>query len=515
MPHQLSRVQDTSVEYYCYARDSGDRVYIVIDDELVTLNLDHGGLALKDTPPSVMGLLPFYYRVKDHIDTRAFGFFPMQDSSDSNSETLIPVLTRWLDALKCPSGTRVFFCLDVFFGADSNRPLGVQLAKDLLVAMAAKPHLLARYCFLSKAGGEDPKGETVPGIAKELKDLIDRGWIAISKAFLHQGGGSSPLLLDFLGLKELREPDSTVALSASDWIALRRSAWALCNDRFTACGKDKLSPFNGHDWIHHLPFGGEPYVNQQHLEYAAREFRELCARLRETWPSTRAFPDLSWDIGCGLAPAPPYLRPPIRALAQFDAGGLDLSTAFLLAAEAMRDRMGQADAWLTVYVRGALGTTNELSEDYLWFNVGPLLAGMSALAEEFCGYCTDVTNSKKARDLLKVDGAQLPIRGEMIWLIEEERFAAGGGALRVEISEWLYPNWTTAPKSGVPNLSIGKILCRLKEDMSSRKTKGAFAPMGQSGARLAFSRDGRLEITVRARIPEWSPAGANIWEVDV
>ena len=148
-----------------------------------------------------------------------------------------------------------------------------------------------------------------------------------------------------------------------EWRELRSQAMDVCEDVDHAFS------------AHHLHHGG-------HDEKRIVEEENLQTKLREHLAATgirgvRRLPDHTWGKVDGNVPA--WDQPPIRAIAQFDGDGADLTAVLNLLKEDVKN-FDNIDINLTFY---------DLEEGYLWFNACSLAKGLYKLAKGFVGETKD------------------------------------------------------------------------------------------------------------------------------
>jgi len=228
----------------------------------------------------------------------------------------------------------------------------------------------------------------------------------------------------------------TAYLPLAQWVSLRSQLASVCQQvRFEKHGQgggtsggdvSKVNP----DIAHHFEGGGsEDKWTQDNLGSRFREAAGKCLRSLSVDKSLSFRPQLLGDWRWSASRDGGWGYPPLRALAQFDSGGHDLTIFFNLLRRYLETE-GQRFAIDVLICFPAYRFKN----DYLWFNAPALGEGIRNL---FAGLCEDREKiSKKLAQKKEAIGATI-----FSIVIEEfsteTKSASPSGGLRVHITQIL------------------------------------------------------------------------------
>jgi len=217
----------------------------------------------------------------------------------------------------------------------------------------------------------------------------------------------------------IEEAEETLARNISDlekcaslwryeeWRELRSESSRVCKN---FAPKGKAHKFSAH----HLTHGGydkKEVVQQENL------IGQLRKRLLGTGVSgIRRLPDDTWLEVDSVERA--WDRPPVRAIAQFDDGGKDLTAILNLVERDVRRKYNNFNLNIKLI-------NENLKHDYLWFNASALAMGLFKLSKSFFGEVKDFSINNPNRKLIQLNSN---------WLIEEKRKGDRTG-FRLEVNQ--------------------------------------------------------------------------------
>jgi hypothetical protein len=308
-------------------------------------------------------------------------------------------------------------------------------------------------------------------------------------------------LLEFFDL--INPPRKASTIDLATWRRLRLAALHQCRLIGTS---EALEPEKrpGHPWwAHHLPYGGEAWVGILSDERNAWT-EQLRNELLNVTPVTASLPNFAWEVET-VNGAQAWERPPLRALAQFDSGGRDLSAAFYLLKKDVR-LITQNEVSIRF---GSTLTMHpaSLTRDYLWFNVSALAQGLFLLAQCFKG---EVIKAGRTEERLRM-GLNLPcVGGRLFWHVTELDGPREKG-LRLCIYQYLL-GWNREQNETFPCFE------RLKygfpdEESAEGRLQTAYQYFKRSGARIDV-QDRDLILTINAaEVRDTDNPNFTYWEV--
>lgn len=403
-----------------WGRDSGNRVIVIIDDDFRQV------LNAKPVTAHAQGLRPIFEYMSRLPDTRAVGYFYLPGDEDDMREELYPNIQAWLGEV---GGTQqLYFLIDVFFGydvSDERSAFGVTVLNYLKPLFPE-----AQFAYLNTAGAPEELMDPDFPITSIPKNQV-------AQEFRRVPSTLPKLLLEYLDI-DPRPTASTI--DAQRWRRLRRKAAGVCRLIDEEAKLHSEADAGGWMWAHHLPHGGKWWgtaiSDEQQNLWTAR----LRGAYRSVAPAARAFPDYAWemDVNNGIHG---WERPPIRALAQFDTDGGDLSAALYL----LKNEVGELfKNSVTILFASTLSENpNSLSKDYLWFNVSALAKGLFMLAQTFRDEVDEAIKDGGSK------GLSLPcIGGHLFWHITEVDGGEDRG-LRIRVHQHLL-GWNKDKNKGAP-----------------------------------------------------------------
>lgn len=183
--HQLKSAPDPA---FCWVRSQGDRVVVVLDDDLPLIQGKHLVVSQKSPEPDlekirkcetlllgVRGLVEVFHFARSWPDSKAFGFFTLP-SQIQKIPDLVEAIKQWLGVLeherivKGLSPLRVFILVDALYGDQGIAKQGKETRRIL-----KQSGLVAKIGILSKAGDA-----VIEDVSEGPADQI----IAISKGTL-------------------------------------------------------------------------------------------------------------------------------------------------------------------------------------------------------------------------------------------------------------------------------------------------------------------------------------------
>ncbi len=451
-----------------WSRDTGSRVIVIIDDEfLQVLN--------PRRPVRATGLRPVFEYMSQLPDTRAVGYFFLPDNDQHMKERLYPDIEGWLKEV---GGTqRLYFLVDVYHGhdaSDERSAFGVNVLKYFRTCFPG-----SKFAYLNTGGAP--------------ARLLDVGFPvrSILKGDVAQAYGlDSPtlpkLMLEFFDVDRPSPTASTI--DAATWKKLRATAAKVCRLINVESRLHDAGDAGGWMWAHHLPHGGDWWgtlVPEERQRLWTDQLREA---LYSVAPAADQFPDYTWELEADNGAAG-WERPPIRALAQFDEYGRDLSAAFHL----LKNEVGSIiKNDVTILFASSLSANPEsLSRDYLWFNMSALARGLFILAHSFRG---EVNKAHDEREKQRI-GLQLPCIGaRLFWHITEMDDAEHKG-LQIRIHQYLL-GWNKNKEKDKPCFQRLDYPF-LSEYEATGQVKKAYEYFRLSGAKIDV-QDQTLLLTLRA-----------------
>jgi hypothetical protein len=242
-------------------------------------------------------------------------------------------------------------------------------------------------------------------------------------------------------------------------------------------------------WAHHLPHSGSPYHGQNYKEFV-QDFsltNQLRDELLKLAPEVANFPHCGWH-GEMADEIEPWDQPPLRALAQFDDGGHDLTAAFYLVSQDVQGLM----AGSPVQFASNLMKPQDVQYDYLWFNVSALLYGLYTLAQTF----RDQINK-----FIEEKGNPLPVPcvgGALYWEIAETQHA-NTIELCIHVYQTLF-GWSVGPAGDETQPCLVKTPYPLPASREAqKKVKTGYDSFRKSGANISRWPDGTLELVVTGK----------------
>ncbi|MFQ6113619.1 MAG: hypothetical protein ACE5NG_05960, partial [bacterium] len=176
----------------------------------------------------------------------------------------------------------------------------------------------------------------------------------------------------FVRYFKAHQPKRASEWSFETWRALRNKAKDICYE----LGNSGI----GHSkWAHHLPFGGHYWTNPGDKNKVEPFTKRLRNELEMVSPDVEKLPDHYWEA-VKTEDIPGWDRPPIRALAQFDGDGKDLTAMLHLLQQDINLR---PEIQLNILFPPRGQTEYPLKHDFLWFNACALARGLYTLAESF------------------------------------------------------------------------------------------------------------------------------------
>jgi hypothetical protein len=466
-----------------WSRESGSNVIIIIDD-------DYHFVGYPNPFPAksayAHGLYATFKHAVELPATRAVGFFHMPQSVSLVKDRLLPDIESWIAEIgeEC----QFYFLVDVYFGpvADEDMAVGPSVIENLSPSF---PH--AKFAFLSQAG-----------------------WGSI-------GGNSGKLINHNVFIKskieELANTRQTLPTELLQWLdaitpQLRASTWEL--DTWKRVRKESLricrklgNPSEvGHKyWAHHLPYGGDGYLwtDKDKVHEWTKALKE---GLTKVAPEIDAFPDHGWQYETEGG-VQGWDKPPLRAIAQFDSPGKDLSAAIYLIKKDVR-RIALSDT----KIRFASSLTMQpetLKHDYLWFNVSALAKGLFTLGQSFRGEVNKVVEGTRTLDDLPVPC----YGGRIFWSISEVTEGENCG-LSIDVHQYLIGWSVEAELQQWPCFMRAKYALPQPRD-AAKAVQEAYDYIERCGAQLAVN-DGTLNIRIKAKVvqDEDNPKFTR-WEVEI
>jgi hypothetical protein len=452
-----------------WSRDTGNRVIVVIDDDFLQV------LNPKPNTAHAVGLRPVFEYMSQLPDTRAVGYFFLPDTDELMERRLCPDIQNWLDEL---AGTqRLYFLIDVFYGqdvSDERSAFGVTVLNYLRTRFPG-----AKFAYFNTAGAPEGAQDANFPVRSILKSQV-------AEAFRLEPPTLPKIMLEFF---DVDRPSTTASnIDVPTWKRLRAAAAKMCRLIDSESGLHAADDVGGWMWAHHLPHGGEWWgalVPEERQKLWTEQVREACYSVA---PAADGFPDYAWEIESDNGVFG-WERPPIRALAQFDEYGRDLSAAFYL----LKNEVGsviQND--VTILFASTLSENPEcLSRDYLWFNVSALARGLFMLAQSFRGEVNKARNDSERGRM----GLKLPcIGGRLFWHINEIDDAEQKG-LQLRIHQYLL-GWNKNKDKDQPCFQRLAYPFR-SEDEAVGQVKKAYDYFRRSGAKIDV-QDKTLLLTLRA-----------------
>ena len=404
-----------------WRRDSGSRVIIVIDDDFLQV------LNAKPITAHAQGLRPIFEYMSRLPDTRAVGYFLLPGNEEDMEEELYPNIRAWLDEV---GGTqRLYFLIDVFFGydvSDERSAFGVNVLNYLKPLFAG-----AQFAYLNTAGAPEELMDPDCPITSIPKNQV-------AQEFRRVPSTLPKILLEYLDVDS--QPTAST-IDAQRWRRLRRKAAGACRLIDEEAKLHSKADAGGWMWAHHLPLGGKWWGTAIPDEKQSLWTAQLRVACRSVAPAAGAFPDYAWemDVNNGVHG---WERPPIRALAQFDTDGEDMSAALYL----LKNEVGELfKNSVTILFASTLSEdSNSLSRDYLWFNVSALAKGLFTLARTFRDEVDEAIKNGGSK------GLRLPgIGGHLFWRITEVNGGEDRG-LSIRVHQHLI-GWNKDKHKDAPN----------------------------------------------------------------
>jgi hypothetical protein len=445
---------------------------VIIDDDFLHVG---GENPYPATLASAQGLFATFMHASELDDTRSVGFFLLPPTNELLEEQLLPDLLAWLKEVSS-GDTRLYFLIDVFYGAGTEYEVGPMVLKRLKPAYPD-----AKFAFISQAGWsglEEPSGPLVK------PNVFAKGLIEVESKFRNKLPDD---LLQWLDALDRSHRASNWDLPT--WRRLREAAKAMCE----SLGNERYGDGDVQGdglWAHHLPFGGSRWPASSDLY--ERKIVDWTGTLRrgllDVAPEIESFPDHGWAFGVEGG-VPGWERPPIRALAQFDNMGRDLTTAFYLAEKDVR-RISQSE----IKVRFASSLTIEpynLKRDYLWFNVSAIASGLFIIAKNFYDEIREIHEGTSNPTDLPVPC----VGGRIFWSVQEfdERGKLG---IRIRVHQNVL-GWSVNVDEDHPSL-VTHSYGFPEVDRAKKKMKDAYGCFNQSGATVQVDGES-LVLEVRAK----------------
>jgi len=226
-----------------------------------------------------------------------------------------------------------------------------------------------------------------------------------------------------------QQPQMASELEVETWNRLRKKAREVCVE-LGRCG-DERTRINHGEWAHHLPCGGQKWdsVEDDRIRRFTATLRD---KLESISPAVEHWPDHCWDDNS----ADSWDKPPVRALAQVDSEGKDLSTLLYLLRNDIRSvPLIKLNALFAP--SGDNRGQYPLRRDYMWFNACALARGLLLLAKGFSHIVSKIrdANGTIAEEYRMFQGVEC--RGRVFWYITES-LSNGEPGLRVQIHQDLF-----------------------------------------------------------------------------
>jgi hypothetical protein len=396
-------------------------VIVIIDDDFLQVLNPSASTAHGE------GLRPIFEYMSQLPDTRAIGYFSLPDTEGLMEKRLYPDIQNWLNEV---GGTQqLYFLIDVYFGSDfsdARSAFGVTVMNDFRTRFPG-----AKFAYFNTAGAPARlRGAGIPVRSIRKSE--------VAEAFSFETPTLPKILLEYLDV--VRTPPQASTVDALRWRKLRRAAAMTCR---LIDEESRLHPgasTDGWMWAHHLPNGGKWWgtaIPGERQRIWTDQLREAC---RSVASEADGFPDYAWEMETANE-IHGWDRPPIRALAQFDKDGEDLSAALYL----LKNEVGELfKNSVTILFASTLSENpKSLSEDYLWFNVSALAKGLFTLAQTFRDEVDEAIKNEGSR------GLRLPcIGGHLFWHITEVDGGEDRG-LRIRVHQHLL-GWNKDKDKGVP-----------------------------------------------------------------
>ena len=288
-----------------------------------------------------------------------------------------------------------------------------------------------------------------------------------------------------------QQPVSASEWRIETWQALRRATQRICDE----LGQADI----GHGfWAHHLPHGGQVWTDDSYHNLIDLWTRHLRDQLKMISPAVAAFPEHCWKRSSSSLEReqiPGWDMPPIRALAQFDKYGCDLTAVLNIVGDELRRRPGIN---LNIFFHPRI----QLEHDYLWFNACALARGLSILANSFSDEVLKAQHSSQHHESLP----NLQYKGHVFWQITESLEEVSLG-LSIKVHQ-TFVGWAGPGKKESPCLVTQ--LFPFPELRAARgSVRKAYDLLCRTGASIEIHVDGSLMVQIPARA-----TNDGFWEVN-
>lgn len=294
------------------------------------------------------------------------------------------------------------------------------------------------------------------------------------------------------------QPKRASEWSLETWRVLRKKAREVCSK----LGENGV----GHsEWAHHLPCGGSLWSNPGDSKNIKPFTQSLRAGLKTISPDVEKLPDHCWE-NIPNEDIPGWDRPPIRALAQIDGMGKDLTAILYMLEQDIHSISGIKLSIL--FPPREREEEYPLKHDFLWFNGCALANGLHTLAKSFAHEVWKVNDGQP-------EGPDFPNwqwTGRIFWHVGES-FEDETLGLHIQIHQDL-TGWNRQRDKERPSF-VTKPFPLPAPSEAKKKVHDAYELFRQAGADIQHQSDGSLFVRIPARKIPRNPSVPNdvIWEV--